>query len=588
MGWWGGLAGGRLCLLSGAQQQPRCHTCHRLQRLARFCWRSGQRRSLGPRTRAAAARKAAAARMAAAAAAAAAPALAARARLAPRRLDLPLQAAQQAAAAASGSRGGASSCTLVCGTLALASVLRTSAACSSPSLRWVLFVLVLQRGQAGFWVGRMHLHRWVVLDLPPCLPRSFPQAGVGFGWLGGQGCTRGGRPVCSCRVRWSSSQHCCCLCPLFCMVTRRPASTLASQPLPPATNPVPPCCRCFQVDASPTRRHGGSGLGLAICQKLCQAMGGRMWAESGGAGAGSLFRWWIRVQLPDPRAAAGMGSRTSSGRLSLEGRSSGRNSADGGSTPLASLTPAPSAALPAAPYNLTGRRVLLVEPCPMVRQVLMLALRRWGCAVCAVASEAEGMARLQMAGAAAPGGTPLALLPPAVLSAALGSPSGRPPPAPEPPGASNQRRSGEAKGRRRRRHMQLEHAEEIAEAEYLVRLEGFLKKHVVFLSANRPVALRTWQPAGLGCGQRGWADMDHVAFSLCCLGPIASQAYLGLRSPSSCLSMPRPSPTPNCVFPVCIPPSPCVVPRPSPKPNCVHCVFTVCISPCPCAGPWAL
>ncbi len=231
-----------------------------------------------------------------------------------------------------------------------------------------------------------------------------------------------------------------------------------------------------QVDASPTRRHGGSGLGLAICQKLCQAMGGRMWAESGGVGAGSMFRWWIRVQLPDPRAALASVSRASSGRLSLEGLSSGRNSADGGSTPLASLTPAPSAALPTAPYNLTGRRVLLVEPCPMVRQVLMLALRRWGCAVCAVASEAEGMTRLQMAGAAAPGGTSLLLQAAAAAAAAAAagplSPSGRPPPAPEPAGAAGRRRSGEARGRRRRKHMQLQHAEEIAAAEHQVR--GFI------------------------------------------------------------------------------------------------------------------
>ncbi|EIE21790.1 hypothetical protein COCSUDRAFT_7070, partial [Coccomyxa subellipsoidea C-169] len=35
-----------------------------------------------------------------------------------------------------------------------------------------------------------------------------------------------------------------------------------------------------QVDASQTRRYGGSGLGLAISQKLAEAMGGQMWAES--------------------------------------------------------------------------------------------------------------------------------------------------------------------------------------------------------------------------------------------------------------------------------------------------------------------
>jgi CheY-like chemotaxis protein len=43
---------------------------------------------------------------------------------------------------------------------------------------------------------------------------------------------------------------------------------------------------------------------------------------------------------------------------------------------------------------LRGKRVLLVEPCRVVRCVLALALRGWGCLVCAVASEAEAVQRL--------------------------------------------------------------------------------------------------------------------------------------------------------------------------------------------------
>ena len=54
----------------------------------------------------------------------------------------------------------------------------------------------------------------------------------------------------------------------------------------------------LQVDASPTRRYGGSGLGLAISQKLAEAMGGRMWAESGGMGLGTRFRWTMACRLP--------------------------------------------------------------------------------------------------------------------------------------------------------------------------------------------------------------------------------------------------------------------------------------------------
>ncbi len=60
---------------------------------------------------------------------------------------------------------------------------------------------------------------------------------------------------------------------------------------------------CAQVDASPTRRYGGSGLGLAISQKLAEAMGGQMWAESHGLGMGSSFMWTIACRVP-PSAAA--------------------------------------------------------------------------------------------------------------------------------------------------------------------------------------------------------------------------------------------------------------------------------------------
>jgi PAS domain S-box-containing protein len=68
-----------------------------------------------------------------------------------------------------------------------------------------------------------------------------------------------------------------------------------------------------QVDASTTRRYGGTGLGLAIGKRLCEMMGGEMWAESE-AGKGSAFHFTIAAQATSgprfpPVAAALRGKR---------------------------------------------------------------------------------------------------------------------------------------------------------------------------------------------------------------------------------------------------------------------------------------
>ena len=168
-----------------------------------------------------------------------------------------------------------------------------------------------------------------------------------------------------------------------------------------------------QVDASPTRRFGGSGLGLAISQKLSEAMGGHMWAESAGLGRGSTFRWCIkakRAKAGHRRAAAFGGGSGGGGKGGGEWSSISRMLAadavankekkdkeenekkETNSVSEQLQQYVDSIIIP----GLVTKRVLLVEPCDMVRQVLLLALRSWGCAVCAVGSERAAVTKLSL------------------------------------------------------------------------------------------------------------------------------------------------------------------------------------------------
>ena len=69
----------------------------------------------------------------------------------------------------------------------------------------------------------------------------------------------------------------------------------------------------------PERGIGGSGLGLAICKGLVEAHGGRIRAESGGAGQGTRFTFTIPVAEEAGNSAA-TGLAQTSTRLPREGR----------------------------------------------------------------------------------------------------------------------------------------------------------------------------------------------------------------------------------------------------------------------------
>ena len=99
-----------------------------------------------------------------------------------------------------------------------------------------------------------------------------------------------------------------------------------------------------QADSSTTRKYGGTGLGLAISRLLAELMGGTMWAESAGAGAGSTFHFTMRA----PAAALPSGARRD----------------------FIGVQPA-----------LRGKRILVVDDNETNRRVLALQAAKWGMSV---------------------------------------------------------------------------------------------------------------------------------------------------------------------------------------------------------------
>lgn len=104
-----------------------------------------------------------------------------------------------------------------------------------------------------------------------------------------------------------------------------------------------------QVDSTHTRKFGGTGLGLSISRKLCESMGGSIWANSV-EGEGSTFSFTI--QLPEDS------SRTAEDRI---------------------------------PEVLKGRNVLLVDDNESSLGVLSKILTQWGMKVTAEKSPRKAL-----------------------------------------------------------------------------------------------------------------------------------------------------------------------------------------------------
>ncbi|MBH9578447.1 GAF domain-containing protein [Inhella proteolytica] len=96
-----------------------------------------------------------------------------------------------------------------------------------------------------------------------------------------------------------------------------------------------------QADSSTTRKYGGTGLGLVISRKMAELMGGAMWAESPGLGAGASFHFTVKLPAAQPPKEA---------RREL-------------------LGPQPA---------LKGRRLLVVDDNATNRRVLALQAAKWG------------------------------------------------------------------------------------------------------------------------------------------------------------------------------------------------------------------
>jgi PAS domain S-box-containing protein len=115
--------------------------------------------------------------------------------------------------------------------------------------------------------------------------------------------------------------------------------------------------RFVQADGSTTRKYGGSGLGLAISKQLVELMGGEMGVSSDGPGKGSTFWFTVTFEKQPPRGTSSL----------------------------------------AAPLELHGLPVLVVDDNATNRTILTKMVEGFGCRVMTLSRGAEVLETLRSA-----------------------------------------------------------------------------------------------------------------------------------------------------------------------------------------------